>query len=88
MKRTKYIPSIVMLAAALVTCVTTIYFEYSTRDILMFVLAAGVVFLLIGFVIQFIAEKYLIVETTEEIIKDELTEADGEEGNESNQNES
>lgn len=74
MNRTRYIPSIVMLAAALVTCLTTMYFDYETKDILLLVLAVSVVFLLIGYVIKFFTDKYLIIETLTEVQEEEKQE--------------
>lgn len=74
MNRTRYIPSIVMLAAALVTCLTTMYFDYETKDILLLVLAVSVVFLLIGYVIKFFTDKYLIIETSTEVQEEEEQE--------------
>lgn len=73
MNRTRYIPSIIMLAAAFVACVTTIYFKYSTRDIMLIVLGTGVVFFVIGMFIRMLAEKYLIVQTMEETIEENET---------------
>ena len=46
MNRTRYIPSIVMLSAALVSCIATIYFKYTTKEILWIVLVTSVIFLL------------------------------------------
>lgn len=78
MNRTRYIPSIIMLAAAFVACVTTIYFEYSTKDIMLIVLGTGVVFFVIGFFIKMLAEKYLVVRTMEEV-EEEAEESSGDE---------
>ena len=71
MNKTRYIPSIVMLSAALVACVATMYFKYSTRDILIIVLVASIVFFIIGQMIRMLAEKYLIVETVKETVLEE-----------------
>lgn len=71
MNRTKYIPSIVMLAAAFVACVSTIYFKYTTREILYIVLITSVCFFILGHIIRMLAEKYLIVETIEEMNSEE-----------------
>lgn len=71
MSRTKYIPSIVMLAAAFVACVSTIYFKYTTEQILYIVLISSVCFFILGQIIRMIAEKYLIVETIKEMDNDE-----------------
>jgi beta-lactamase regulating signal transducer with metallopeptidase domain len=59
-----------MLAAAFVACVTTIYFGYSTKDIMLIVLVVGVVFFVIGLFIRMLAEKYLVVSTMEETLLD------------------
>lgn len=67
MNRTRYIPSIIMLAAAFVACVTTMYFKYSTREIMLIVLGTGVVFLIIGLFIKMLVDKYLIISTMEEV---------------------
>lgn len=82
MSRTKYIPSIVMLAAAFVACVSTIYFKYTTRQILYIVLITSVCFFIIGQFIRMIAEKYLIVSTI-----DEMAEEDAEKENSENKEE-
>ncbi len=76
MNRTRYIPSIIMLAAAFVACVTTIYFKYSTKEIMLIVLGTSVVFLVIGLFAKMLAEKFLIVSTLEE------TEEEGEDNSE------
>lgn len=68
MNRTRYIPAIVMLVAALVACLTTMYFKYTTKDILLIVLATGVVFFIIGQVIRKLAEKYLVLSSMEETL--------------------
>lgn len=74
MNRTRYIPSIVMLSAALVSCIATIYFKYTTKEILWIVLVISVIFFIIGQVIRRIAEKYLVISSMEET----LIEEDGE----------
>ena len=76
MNRTKYIPSIVMLAAAFVACVSTIYFKYTTEQILYIVVITSVCFFILGQIIRKIAEKFLIIETVEEL---EGEETEGEE---------
>lgn len=66
MNRTRYIPAIVMLSAALVSCVSTIYFKYPTKQILIIVLLTSVIFFVLGQIIRIVAEKYLIISTVEE----------------------
>jgi hypothetical protein len=67
MGRTKYIPSIVMLAAAFVACVSTIYFKYTTEQIVYIVLLTSVCFFILGQIIRMIVEKHLVVETIVEM---------------------
>lgn len=71
MNRTRYIPAIIMLAADFVVCVATIYFKYTTKEILLFVLVTSVIFLVLGLFIKMLAEKYLIVDTMQEILEEE-----------------
>ena len=56
MNRTRYIPSIVMLAADFVACIATIYFRYTTRQIMLIVLATSVIFLVLGLSLIHISE--------------------------------
>lgn len=83
MNRTRYIPSIVMLAAAFVACVSTIYFGYSTKQILLIVLAVSVIFLVLGLIIKILAERYLIVSTKLETMEEEQN-VDGEQSDKEN----
>lgn len=80
MNRTRYIPSIIMLAAAFVACVTTIYFKYSTKEIMLIVLGTGVVFLVIGLFIKILVEKYLIISTIEETEEENQENSEQEDG--------
>lgn len=74
MNRTRYIPSIVMLAAAFVACVSTIYFGYTTKQILLIVLAVSVIFLVLGLVIKYFAERYLVISTKIETSQEQSEE--------------
>ncbi|GEM_PF-2627536 len=71
MNRTRYIPSIVMLAADFVACIATIYFKYTTREIMLIVLATSVIFLVLGLFIKMFAEKYLVVETMKDVLEED-----------------
>ena len=83
MNRTRYIPTIVMLTAAFVACIATIYFKYSTKEILLIVLATSVIFFILGFFIKMIAERFLVVNTMTEVIEEnEDKENDDEESKE------
>lgn len=80
--RTKYIPSLVMLLAAFITCVVSIYYKYTTRDILIIVLITIVVFFIIGTFIRMLAEKYLKTELVEEALDEESDEGQESENSE------
>lgn len=71
MNRTRYIPSIVMLVADFVACIATIYFRYTTRQIMLIVLATSVIFLVLGLFIKMFAEKYLVVDTMKEVLEED-----------------
>lgn len=71
MNRTRYIPAIVMLSAALAACLTTMYFKYTTKEIMLIVLTVSVIFFIIGQVIRKLAEKYLVVNTMEETLMED-----------------
>lgn len=81
--RTRYIPSIIMLAAAFVACIMSIYYDYTTKEILWIVLCTIVVFFVIGIVIKIIADKYLIT-TMEAEIEDQSEEEEENSDNEEN----
>lgn len=80
--RTKYIPSIVMLAAAFVACIMSIYYEYTTKELLLIVLGTIVVFFVIGLFVKLIADKYLIVSVEAEMEMEEGSEEEGISNNE------
>ena len=80
--RTRYIPSIVMLAAAFAECIMSIYYDYTTKEILWIVLGTIVVFFVIGIIVKVIADKYLITTMEAEIenqSEDEEENSDNEE---------
>ncbi len=79
--RTRYIPSIVMLAAAFVACIMSIYYDYTTKEILVIVLCTIVVFFVIGLMIKIIADKYLIISMEAEIDKESEEEHSDNEAN-------
>lgn len=66
MDRTRYIPSIVSLAGAFVACLVTIINSYDTLEMLFIVLAALIVFYIVGTIIRAIVKRALIVQESEE----------------------
>ncbi len=79
MNRTRYIPSIVMLSAAFVVCVSTMYFKYDTKQIVFLVLVTSVVFFIIGQIIRLLAEKFLVISTMEEVLTEDGENKESEE---------
>lgn len=86
-KRTKYIPSLVTLLAAFIACIVSIYYKYTTRDILINVLITIVVFFVIGSIMKMLAEKYLNTELEKEEVQNEETDAEQSENVEHQQEE-
>ena len=86
MNRTRYIPSIVMLAADFVACIATIYFRYTTRQIMLIVLATSVIFLVLGLFIKMFAEKYLVVDTMKEVLEEDSEDTDTDKSNNKDSN--
>lgn len=84
--RTRYIPSLVMLSAGFVACVITITQDYSTKDILLISTGTMVVFLILGFLIKIVADKYLLVSTVEETEEEAKEDENGQETPESKEN--
>lgn len=65
--RTKYIPLIIMLIAALAACIVTYINQYSVTESLIIVLIVFITFYIIGIIIKKIAEKFLVVESVKDI---------------------
>ena len=66
MERTKYIPSIISLAGAFVACLVTIVTSYDTLETLLIVLAALIVFYIVGSIIRVLVNKLFIIPEPEE----------------------
>lgn len=66
MNRTKYIPAIVMLTAGFVVCIVTFLNKYSLKGALMAILFTMVGFLIIGYMIKFVVNKFIIIPMMEE----------------------
>ena len=81
--RTRYIPALIMLTAGFVTCISTIIHNYTTEEILLITSGVMAVFLIVGFVVRFIIDRYIIIEETNE--EDEEKE-DGEDDDEKEEN--
>lgn len=81
MERTKYIPSIVSLSGGLIACIFTMLNPYDTYEILLLVLAALIVFYIVGAIARKIINKVLFVTKV-----DDDSETDEEEGEEAAEN--
>ncbi len=79
-QRTKYIPSIISLAAGLIASIAAIINNYSSLETMIVVLIALIVFYIIGSIIRYIANKMLVIPEPEE-----ETESEEEENSEENE---
>lgn len=77
-ERTKYIPSIISLAAGLIASIVAIVNKYSSLETMIVVLVALIVFYIIGSIIRYVANKMLIIPEPEESESEE-TESEEEE---------
>ena len=70
-ERFKYIPSIVMLLAGFIACITTIVNKYDIIETLIIILVVLVSFYIVGLIIRVLFNKFIIVEVIEEIKESE-----------------
>lgn len=77
-ERTKYIPSIISLAAGLIASIAAIVNKYSSLETMIVVLVALIVFYIIGSIIRYVANKMLIIPESDESESEE-TESEEEE---------
>lgn len=73
-QRTKYIPSIISLAAGLIASIAAIINKYSSLETMVVVLVALIVFYIIGSLIRYIANKMLVIPEPEEEAESEEEE--------------
>ena len=76
MERTKYIPSIISLSGGLLACIITMMNPYETYEMFLIILAALIVFYIVGSIARMIINKILFITKVEE--DDETTEEDDE----------
>ena len=86
-ERTKYIPSIISLAAGLIASIVAIINKYSSLETMIVVLVALIVFYIIGSIIRYVANKMLIIPEPEETESEE-TESEEEENPEESEGDS
>ena len=79
MERTKYIPSIISLSGGLLACIITMINPYETYEMFLIILAALIVFYIVGAIARIIINKILFVTKVEE---DDVTTEEGEEASE------
>lgn len=82
MERTKYIPSIISLSGGLLACIITMINPYETYEMFLIILAALIVFYIVGAIIRIIINKVLFVTKVDE---DSETEEEGDEATENNE---
>lgn len=81
MERTRYIPSIISLAAGFVACLVTMINTYDTLEILIIVLSTLIVFYIVGTIARSMINKALFVTKI-----DDDDESENEEGEDSEEN--
>ena len=79
MERTKYIPSIISLSGGLLACIITMINPYKTYEMFLIILAALIVFYIVGAIARIIINKVLFVTKVEE---DDETDEEGDEASE------
>ena len=82
MERTKYIPSIISLSGGLLACIITMINPYKTYEMFLIILAALIVFYIVGAIARIIINKVLFVTKVDE---DSETEEEGDEATENNE---
>ncbi|MBE5925864.1 MAG: hypothetical protein E7270_02725 [Lachnospiraceae bacterium] len=80
--RSRYVPALIMLTAGFVTCISTIIHNYTTEEILLITSGVMAVFLIVGFVVRFIIDRYIIIEETEDDEEKDKEKEDSEDGEE------
>lgn len=59
--RTRYVPALIMLTAGFITCISTIIHDYTTEEILLITTGVMTVFLIVGLIVRFIIDTYIVV---------------------------
>lgn len=86
MERTKYIPSIVSLTGGLMACIVTMINPYETYEIFLIVLAALIVFYIVGAIVRKIINKAIYVTKIDDGSDTEEVEGSTEESEDSEKN--
>lgn len=73
MNRTRYIPSIVMLSAGFVVCIVTYINKYPLKDSLEIIFFSMLAFLILGYIMKMLVDKFIVIPMIEETI-DEVGE--------------
>lgn len=66
MNKTRYIPSIVMLAAGFVVCIVTYVNKYTLKDSLEIIFFSMLAFLILGYIIKKLVDKFIVIPMIEQ----------------------
>ncbi len=66
MNKTRYIPSIVMLAAGFVVCIVTYVNKYTLKDSLETIFFSMMAFLILGYIIKKLVDKFIVIPMIEQ----------------------
>ena len=75
----KNLPAIITLVAALVTCVVTFLYRYELTKALILILAASVIFFIIGMIVRALLNRFLNIQKEEKSVDEEAPDTEEEE---------
>lgn len=75
----KNLPAIITLVAALVTCVVTFLYRYELTKALILILAASVIFFIIGMIVRALLNRFLNIQKEEKSADEEAPDTEEEE---------
>ena len=76
--RIDYLPAILTLLAALISCVFTIIYKYDMTTSMIIILVSAIVFYILGTIVKWIFIKVLIIDMEAEVEKEEAKTAEEE----------
>ncbi len=72
----KNLPAIITLVAALVTCVVTFLYRYELTKALILILAASVIFFIIGMIVRALLNRFLNIRKEEKSVDEEAPDTE------------
>ncbi len=72
----KNLPAIITLVAALVTCIVTFLYRYELTKALILILAASVIFFIIGMIVRALLNRFLNIRKEEKSVDEEAPDTE------------